>query len=820
MITLKAIHRILAAALLFVAIPSMGVEGPASGSSRVVRDFNNDWRFFKGEPANPMAPDFDDNNWRLLKLPHDWSSEGPFSGDLGSGNGFAPGGIGWYRKEIRLDASMSNKIVTVEFDGIYSHAQVWINGHYIGGRPNGYMGFELELTPLLKFGGRKNVLAVRVDHTRITDSRWYTGSGIYRNVRLRITDKLRIGQWGVFVTTPQVSADAALVRVETTVENSTGESRSFGLQSDILDARGQIIGTALTSGTTAHGTNSVVLQDIRVTKPGLWSPGSPVLYNLKSTLMRSPVAIDNSTVPIVDESVTTFGIRSLQFDANKGFSINGIPMKFKGICIHHDAGTLGAAVPTKVWERRLRILKDMGVNAIRTSHNPPAPELLDLCDRLGLLVKDEAFDEFTPGKNKWMAGWNSGQPSRYGYSEVFKDWSVTDARDMVRRDRNHPSVIMWSIGNEIDYPNDPFTHPILGNEYRPENPSAENLVLHAKPLIAAIKQVDTTRPVTMAFARAEMSDAVGLGELLDIVGYNYQEARYTNDHAKYPKRFIFGSETRHAYDGWAVVRDNEYVGGQFLWTGIDYLGEASRWPNRGSSAGILDLCGFKKPNAWFRESLWTEKPMVYLCASPAGGGGGGGGGGRGRGGVQEHWNWASNATVNVRCYTSCQEVELVLNNRSLGKRNASEAVQGVLIWQVPFESGTLKAVGLKSGQPTCEFVLRTAGDAKRVELVEDTKSLASDGYDISHLEFQVVDENGVRVPNATNLVTFAVDGPATLLGIENGDLNSPDTGKNGSRNVFRGRGLAILQSKNQAGAIKVRATAEGLQPAEVSMESR
>lgn len=783
--------------------------GSGADEPRRYLDLDPGWRFSKSDPVSAMMPGFDDSIWRPVNVPHDWSSEGPFGVESGSGNGYAPGGVGWYRKTFRLPASDRDKFVSVEFDGVYDHSEVWINGHYGGGRPYGYSSFECELTPLVKFGEQENVLAVRVDHSRYADSRWYTGSGIYRHVRLRVTDKLRIAHWGVFVTTPQVTEDAAMVRVETKIENGSVRSGSISLQTEILAADGRVVSHSTDTAWIGGSTNQTLVQEIRVAKPQLWSVAAPVLYTLKSRLSKDGKPLDASSAP--------FGIRSLRFDPNKGFFLNGTPLKLKGVCLHHEAGCLGAAVPEKVLERRLRILKETGVNAIRTSHNPPAPELLDLCDRLGLLVKDEAFDEFTPAKNKWVTGRNNGQPSRFGYAELFDQWSVIDAQDMVRRDRNHPSIIMWSIGNEIDYANDPFSHPVLGDEYRPENPPAQKLVECARPLIAAVKQLDPTRPVTMALAHVAMSDAVGLGERLDIVGYNYQESRYVSDHAKFPKRFIFGSETSHQFASWLAVRDQDFVAGQFLWTGIDYLGEAGPWPNRGSSAGFLDLCGFKKPQAWFRQSLWSEQPMVYLCVS----GGGDAGTGRRRGpNLQEQWNWPSNATVTVRCYTTCPEITLALNHRPLGTKRLADAVQGVLTWQVPFEPGTLKAVGLTNGQAACEFILQTAGPARRIRLSPEVTEIRADGRDICHLKFEIVDAANVRVPDATAAVAFTVEGPVDLLGIENGDLNSPDTGKNGARNAHRGRGLAILQSRTTPGRIKIQATSAGLDPATVVLESR
>jgi beta-galactosidase len=753
-------------------------------------------------------PTFNDSAWRVLNLPHDWSIEGPFGAEYASGNGFAPGGIGSYRKHFRLDPACKGKLVAIEFDGVYDHSQVWINGHYVGGRPYGYSSFELDLTPHLKFGEAENVIAVRVDHSRFSDSRWYTGSGIYRHVRLRFTEKLRIAQWGEFVTTPEIKEDSATIQIETRIENAAGAA-DFSLQSEIITPDGQPAAQLKSQGHLESGANNPIVQRITIPRPQLWSPDTPRLYALRSTL--------TSGSKIVDETKTPFGVRFFRFDADKGFFLNGTSMKLKGVCVHHDAGALGAAVPAKVWERRLRTLKEMGVNAIRTSHNPPAPELLDLCDRMGFLVKNEAFDEFTPAKNKWTTGWNNGVPSRFGYAENFAEWSVRDAQDLVRRDRNHPCVILWSIGNEIDYQNDPFSHPVLGREYRPEHPPAENLVKHARPLIEAVKALDKTRPVTMALANVLMSDAVGLGEMLDVVGYNYQEPRYPADHAKFPKRVIYGSENSHAFGTWEVVRTNDYISGQFLWTGIDYIGEARFWPNYANGAGSLDLCGFKKPNAWFRQSLWSETPMVYLCAS--GGGGGGRGGGRG-GGSQESWNWPSNATVTVRCYTTCADVELVLNGKTLGTKRKADAVQGELTWQVPFEPGEIKAIGRRDAQALAEFSIKTAGPASRIELLPDVKQLTADGDDVCHVEFRIVDAQGVRVPGASDEVAFAVEGPAEILGVENGDLNSAPTGDRTKRKANRGRGLAILQSTLNAGAITLKASAQGLDAVTVNLQSR
>lgn len=777
----------------------------ATVSARTNLDIDFEWRFSKGNFATVMIPEFDDSAWRIVNLPHDWSIEGPFGDEYGSGNGYAPGGIGWYRKHFKLDAAYKDKLVAIEIDGIYNNSEVWINGLFLGKRPYGYSSFQYDITPHLKFGSEENVIAVRVDHSKFADSRWYTGSGIYRHVRLRITDKLRIAHWGTYVTTPEVRENSAVVRIETTIKNGSNQARDFSLQSDIVTADGKIVAGKTVQGKLNANSEQTFVQQIEIDNPRLWSIENPILYTLQSKIKQ-----DNT---IIDEVSTPFGIRTIEFNPNKGFFLNGQSVKLKGVCLHHDAGCLGAAVPDKVLERRLRLMKELGANAIRTSHNPPAPELLDICDRLGLLVKDEAFDEFTPPKNKWVTGWNNGVPSRFGSGDDFIQWSVVDVRDMVRRDRSHPCIIMWSIGNEIDYRNDPFSHPVLGNQYRPEQPPAENLVKYAKPLIAAVKELDRTRPVTAALATIEMSNAVGLAQMLDVVGYNYQEQFYEADHKKYSERFIFGSENGDQYNAWTVVRDNDYVAGQFLWTGIDYLGEAGRWPNTANGTGLLDLCGHKKPLAWFRQSLWSDKPMVYIYASERGGG-------RRRGSRgAEHWNWSEGMNVNVSCYTNCSEVSLLLNDEQIETRQYSQARNGVLTWNVPYAPGELKAVGFNNGQAVCEYVLKTAGPAARIELLPDVNRIEADGKDVSHIEFRIVDDKGVVVPDAEHEVVFEVDGPGNIIGIGNGNINNIDDYKDNKHKAYNGRGLAIVQSTKNPGNIKITALAEGLTQASIEIEA-
>jgi beta-galactosidase len=787
--------------LIFGAALALLMACPANARDTI--DFDADWRFYKGESAAAMMPAFDDSNWRPINLPHDWSIEGPFGPDNGSGNGYAPGGIGWYRKHFPMDAGAEGETVAVEFDGVYDNSEIWVNGQFVGGRPYGFSSFRLDVTPFIHFGSSDNVIAVRVDHSRSADSRYYTGSGIYRNVRLVIENKLRIAHWGIAVTTPGVSSADATVRIETTVENCSAGPKKFLLMSKILAPDGETVASQTTPALVKGDSNTVPGQQLRILKPKLWSPDSPSLYTLQSTIRTDDL--------VADETETPFGIRNFRFDANKGLILNGKRIIIKGVCLHHDAGSLGAAVPPAVWERRLRELKAIGVNAIRTSHNPPDPALLDLCDRLGFLVMDEAFDEFTPSKNKWVSGRNVGVPSHFGYGEFFAQWSVTDIQDMVRRDRNHPGIILWSIGNEIDFANDPFSDPILGDEYRPQNPPATDLIKCAAPLVAAVKSFDRTRPVTAALATVKMSDAVHLPELLDVVGYNYQEDRYATDHRAYPRRVIYGSENKHSYSAWLAVQTNQFIAGQFLWTGVDYLGEAGPWPNRANGPGLLDLCGFKKPVGWFRQSLWSDKPMVYLCATS----------GYGYRYAAESWNWPTNSIVKVLCFGNCARVTLTLNDQIVGTKQSANATNGMLTWEIPFQPGTLKAIGQDhAGRNLCNFSLQTAADPFQIELSPDTDEIRANGKDISQIEFRVVDRNGVRVPDATNEITFAISGPAHFLGIGNGDLNDPENPQSNLHRAFDGRGLAILQANTTPGNIMITAAATGLAPGSVTLRSR
>jgi len=774
-------------------------------------DFGFDWKFQKGDFKQAVNPQYDDSKWQQLTLPHDWSIEGPYSRDYASGTGYLPGGIAWYRKSFQIEPSLKGKIIAIEFDGIYNNSEVWINGHYLGKRPYGYSSFQYDLTEYINFAPETNVIAVRVDHSQFADSRWYTGSGIYRNVRLRITDPLHIAHWGTYITTPVIEQSRAQVKIETTVNNYYEDRRAFQLQWDIIDRKGKIVASQTTTHTLPLKVRKITWHFF-IRNPQLWDIKSPYLYQLKSTIKIGG--------EIVDGTVTPFGIRQFRFDPDKGFFLNGKNIKIKGVCLHHDGGCVGAAVPVKLWERRLELMKQIGVNAIRTSHNPPAPEFLDLCDRMGFVVMDEAFDEFTPGKNKWIEGRNVGTASKAGFNEAFDEWAVRDIQDMVRRDRNHPSIILWSIANEVDYPNDPFSHPLLGERYEPNRPSAENLTKYGKILVEAVKELDVTRPVTAAMADVSVSNAVGFAQLFDVAGYNYQETRYAQDHNDYPSRCIIGSENSSSLSAWEAVEDNDYISGQFIWTGIDYLGEADAWPNRSWPRALCDLCGFKKPQAWFRQSIWTDEPMVYLaCRGRVRTEGQESSSRRRRRAIHSNWNWTEDEQIRVYCYTNCDEVELFLNDKSLSSQTSSDARGRTLSWQVPFESGTLKAVGKRNGRVVYEYSLQTAGKAERIKLLADTKQLIADGRDIAHIEFRIVDAEGILIPDAQVPVTFEVQGPAKIIGVGNGNPNGHESHQASTHSSWQGRGLLILQSTKQPGTVTLRANAPALESDSITIKT-
>jgi beta-galactosidase len=766
-------RTLLAAAMLVLAL---------GAQPRERRSFDRDWRFHLGDARGAEQPGFADRGWRRLDVPHDWSIEGPYSPENASGTGYLPGGIGWYRKEFPIAAEQRGRRVVVEFDGVYRDSDVWINGHHAGHRPYGYSSFAYDLTPWINYGGKTNVLAVRVDHSRAADSRWYTGSGIYRNVWLTLTGPVHVDHWGAYLYAPEVRDAGALVSVEAAVVNESAAPAAVRVETVLAAGSAPIVGEARIAAGATHG---FTLQG-PLANPRLWTLDDPYLYTAVTRVFV------NGT--LADEYRTPFGIRTLRFDPNLGFFLNGKPLKFKGVCIHHDLGALGAAFSEAALERRLRALKGVGVNAVRCSHNPMAPELYDLCDRLGLMVMDEAFDEWTAGKKKWIHGRNVAEPGLDGYHEAFAEWSVRDIEDMVRRDRNHPSIVMWSIGNEIDYPGDPFGHPRGRDGLKPKMLDGNALPSIARTLVAAVKRLDGTRPVTQALADINASNATGLAGLLDITGYNYLEQFYERDHAAYPERIILGSENSISPAAWRPVAANPWVLGQFLWTGVDFLGEAGQYPLRGSASGLFDLIGFPKPQAYLRAALWSGKPMVYAAVQ------------QGRAAV-EHWNWQddSRSTLPVVVYTNCDSAELFLNGRSLGEKAVSDRASPVLQWEARNEPGVLLAVGKRAGAEAARFELATAGEAAALRIVPDT-------IDSTHVEIQVVDAAGRRVYRATNEIEVQVTG-GELVAVDNADLRDTSPVRANRRKAFQGRILAIVR-RSGSGPVTVQASAPGLKAGE------
>ena len=793
----------LSLALLAAALPVW-----SAAPVRERRNFDDGWKFHLGDAAGSEQPAADDSAWRRLNLPHDWSIEGPYSASNASGTGFLPGGVGWYRKTFQLDEALRGRRVFLAFDGVYRDSDVWINGHLLGHRPYGYSSFEYELTPYLNFGAAANVVAVRVDHSAAADSRFYTGSGIYRHVWLTVTAPVHAVHRETYVYTPMIGDSQALVSIETAVVNQSAAESPVKLITSIEDPAGHEVAAVSTDDRLAAGAGRAFTQQTAVAKPRLWSLDAPNLYTAVTRVFVGGA--------LADEARTPFGIRTIRFDPNHGFFLNGQPLKLKGVCLHHDLGGLGAAFSEAALERRLKALKELGVNAIRCSHNPMAPEEYDLCDRLGLLVMDEAFDEWTAGKHKWIEGWNAGTPGTRGYHEVFEEWSDRDISDMVLRDRNHPSIVLWSIGNEIEYPGDPFGHPMGRDGLKPEMLNGIDLVATARRLIADVKRLDGTRPVTEALADTRASNATGLASLLDVAGYNYLEQYYAADHKTYPNRVLLGSENSHSLDAWRAVAANEYVAGQFLWTGIDYLGESERYPNRGSGAGLLDLCGFRKPLAYLREALWSARPMVYVAAREAGPAAASP---NRPAPVVEHWNWAGDArkSIPVEVYTNCAAAELFLNGRSLGEKPVADRLNPVLHWDVPNEPGVLRAIGKRGGKEAARFELVTAGAPHHLVLTPDKATLVAGGQDLASVAIQVVDAQGRRVYGAGAEVEVQVSGPGELAALDTGDLRDITPVQANHRKTYQGRALAMVRSGAEAGKVTVRASAPGLVAAEVAL---
>lgn len=822
--------------ILALTLGLIGCGQPTSQSSSPDVDFNFDWEFALGELSQDDLGLLDQLAWRSVRLPHDWSVEHSFTEEKSAGaTAFLPGGIGWYRKQFELPKSAAGKVFRIEFDCIYNNSTVWINGHRLGFHPYGYTPFSYDLSDFLRFGAR-NEIVVKADRSSYIDCRWYPGSGIYRNVRLVAADPVHIPQWGVFVSTPEVSDEQASVSVVTDVVNKTGARQSVTVRTTLL-YDGQSVSSSSETIDLAGQSQVKVSQSLEVKFPQRWDIDSPELYTAHSEILSDGKLLDTANTP--------FGIRSFEFDKDKGFSLNGRNLLIKGVCLHHDGGLVGSAVPIGVWERRLRTLKAAGCNAIRTAHNPPSSEFLDLCDRMGFLVQDEAFDEWNNPKDK-KHNYNQleSDPLTTGYTEYFTDWSERDLKSMVLRDRNHPSIVMWSIGNEIEwtYPGyqdapgywgetkkgdvdyywdePPYTLDEIKTLFAKADLGEYDLASTAKRLADWVREIDKTRPVTANLVIPSVSNFSGYADTLDIVGLSYRQSVYDYVRRNYPDMTFLGTENWARYHEWIPVLEKDFISGIFLWTGIDYMGESSKWPIRGSSSGLLDFAGFEKPSYQLFKTLWTDEPHIYLATqtvekSPyrwdeptqslvekeknwAA---------RQKWGwheLNEHWNYHEGELVAVEVYTNQSAVELFLDGKTLGIQKLNRNEDRILKWQVPFSSGKLEAKSVND--PSTRASLRTAGEFAAIEISADQTELKANGYDVSHIVVQLTDAAGIPVRTSDKEVVFKIEGDARLLGVDNGLRDNVQDYQNDRLVTGNGKALMILQANRNTTTVRVTAT--------------
>ncbi|MDR1718173.1 MAG: DUF4982 domain-containing protein [Prevotella sp.] len=772
-------------------------------------NINDNWKFILDDTKNGQDINYNDSKWQSVDLPQDWSVKQQLSPTLASCTGYLPGGVGWYRKTINIPQNKQKEKVYLYFEGVYNRSEVYINGQLLGKRPNGYISFMYDATPHIKYG-EDNVIAVRVDHSQDADSRWYTGSGIYRDVWLVYANPVHIAQWGVYAY-PEKVKNSSVLNVEVEIQNEESTDASLTIVNELYAPDGKIVAKDSKKLSSKAGQNNKLSTTLKVSKPQLWSLNNPQLYQLKTTVLKNGNEID--------KTVTTTGFRTYTLDADKGFALNGEWLKVKGVCLHHDAGVLGSAVPREVWKRRLITLKELGVNAIRTSHNPQAPDLYKLCDELGLLVLNEMYDEWMFPKRKWIEGWNVGTPGFEGSYDIFKEWGEQDLADFVRRDRNHISVFAWSIGNEVDYPNDPYSHPVLGGEkagftqasyggYNPDAPDAMQLGEIAKRLVKVVKEYDKSRPTTAGLAGVAMSNETEYPGALDIVGYNYTESKYDSDHEKYPNRVIYGSENRHDMIAWKDTRDREHIFGQFLWTGIDYLGESGRWPSRGFYSGLLDFGGFIKPRGYFRQSLWLDKPMAYLGTYPIK---------KADNWLSQDawpiWNYQDGQTIRIVCYTNADKAKLRLNGKEIGQTKEYDDNTGIIYWDIPYQSGKLEVIGMdKNNNPVSNYALQSSKQPYALKVIQAEKEI-SKNKGLALVVVQVVDEDGLPVILSDNEVTCLIDGPAKLLGLEAGNNTDMNDYTDNKQRVFNGHILAYIQAMGKQGEAKIKFTSPWLEEA-------
>jgi beta-galactosidase len=769
--------------------------------------FNFGWKFFLGDTATAKLNAFDDAAWRNLDLPHDWSIEGKIlpKNPTGCAGGYVPAGIGWYRKTFTAPAEWKDKRISVCFEGVYMNSEVFINGKSLGIQPYGYTSFSFDLSPYLNFG-KENVIAVRVDNSQHLNSRWYSGSGIYRHVWLLATNPVHVKHWGVGISTPEVSAQKAKVQVNTTVKNETSAAQNITVKTILLDKNGKTAGNNQIKLELAANSEKEISQLISVAKPLLWSPETPDLYKAQIQVLKGN--------QLLDETKTQFGVRSLKFTAENGFQLNGKTVKLNGGCVHHDNGSLGAAAYDRAEFRKIELLKAAGFNAVRTSHNPPSEAFLDACDKLGLMVIDESFDGWKVEKNK------------FDYSLYFDKWWKHDLESMLLRDRNHPSIIMWSIGNEII------------------ERKTKQAVETAQMLINFVHKTDNTRPVTSAMTTWDNDWEIfdSLMATHDVCGYNYQLHRAISDHQRVPSRVIVHTESypRDAFANWELVQNQNYIIGDFVWTAIDYFGESSigRWyysgdvpgqhwendffPWHGAYCGDVDLVGWRKPISHYRSMLYNSNEKLYLAVRepaplpmeiketlwsvwP----------------TWESWNWPGfeGRNIEVEVYSKYPKVRLYQNNKLIGEQATGRKQQFKATFSVPYTAGTLKAVGVENEKEVETKILQTAGDAAKIKLTADRNEIAANGQDLSFVTIEITDKDGIMQPDANNRLTFKIEGEGTIVGVGNADIKDCDDYVGNTRKAWKGRAQVVVKSTQKSGSIKLTVNSKGLQEASFSIKT-